>query len=516
MSCAPGIYSKLPMTSPPEGSWFYVGYSTTAGGPFTGTPAVPLVNVPPNTSLQTWGYDFVLYNEGKTPGYYRFTYTYPGGVDNVTIQIQSDAVCAGANGALTIEEGFAGSINLIVLISGGACPSPASGGTWENLDSAPGFNAATGDLNYGLLSEGQYQFKYTIAGADELGCDTCSTSAIATVIVESPSVLAATISSVTESCLYTYKLINPSTSVENSVHFTIADNDTNATQSYILRVENCDGGTVSEETLTVPAPSRVGTEIFTPAMSTGGWIDFFRLRSTLGVDINVPVAPLTATYAGVGGTTNATQLTYNAATPSVFYTALRIATVNYLGSLGYVENVDYGIVKMGQYSGNQVSIVFASKRNPSSRWIGLRKADAYMESRPTGGAVSTTSTAAPYSPGYAFSRNASPVPCLAGVNSLYINVSSAATHINTTTLDYNVLSLTSANIAVTPTGTLSRTCSDKRLTAVPTGCGGSLSYSWSNGSTTDNIIVPNLSGAIHEVTVSCTSPASSVEKSITL
>lgn len=519
MSCAPGIYSRFPMTSPPGGSWVYVGFNATVDtGPWTGTPAIPLVNVAAGTNLASWGYDFALVEDGKTPGYYRFTYNYIGGSDDVTIRVQSNLVCAGQNAGITIEAGDAFTLNLFTLISGGVCPSPQTGGTWTNVDSSPGFNAGTGILTTGSIPEGTYHFEYTISASNVLDCDNCITTATVTLTVSSAATLDATIGKSDVSCTYSYRLAHPVTDTSNQVYFTIADNDQNATLSYKAEVLNCDSEIVFSETVVIPTPMSLGTSTRTGLpMATGGWIDSMRVHSSLGTFVTVPLGPLTATYSGVGGTTNATALTYNASTPSIFFNAIRIALVNYLGVLGYVENTDYKIEYIGMSSPlNTVLIAMGCKRNPTSRWLGIRKVGSLLTFKPTGGGVVTTGNGSNYYTQVNFERMFSALPCLAGANMLHMIGSFTPSHINLTTLDLDVIDLVGADLAVTPTGTLSKSCTDKLLTANPTGCGGTLSYEWQTGATTQSIKVPYIAGVTHTIQVSCTSPSSSVTKSVTL
>ena len=520
MSCAPGIYSRFPMTSPPGGSWVYVGFNATSNtGPWTGTPSVPLVNVAAGTDLSSWGYDFTLTEDGKTPGYYKFTYNYVGGSDDVIIYVQSNLICAGQNAGITIEEGDAFTLNLFTLISGGTCPSPQTGGTWTNVDSSPGFNTGTGVLTTGSVLEGTYHFEYTISSSEVLECDSCPTTATVTLTVASPASLDATIGQSNTTCVYTYRLAHPVTDASNQVYFSIADEDQNDKLNYKVQVLNCDSEIVFEEEVSIANPMDLGVEIFTGALATGGSMEDLRLHMSTGPTITVPLSPLTATYSGVGGTTNATALTYNSGTPEIFYNAVRVALVNYLGTLGFSENTNYKIVRIGRYENGtttQVTIVLGGKRNPSGTWIGVKKSGSLLRFRPTGGAIVGTVNGLNYVKPIIFSRSFSALPCMAGSNALTININTLAYHLNLGLFDFDSIEISSSDLSVTPSGTLSKSCTDKLLTANPTGCGGTLSYDWQTGATTQSIKVPYIAGVTHTVEVSCTSPSSTVTKSITL
>lgn len=520
MSCAPGIYDRLSMTSPPGGNWTYIGFNATSNtGPWTGTPAVPLVNVAANTSLASWGYNFTLTTDNKTPGYYRFQYDYVGGSDDATIYIQSDTICAGQDYGITIEEGTALTFNLFSLISGGSCPSPQTGGTWTNVDSAPGFNPTTSNLDTTTILVGQYVFEYSIADTPDQDCSDCSTSARVTLTVASPAALDATIEQSNVTCLYTYRLAHPVTDATNQVYFSIADEDQNARLSYKVQVLNCDSEIVFEEEVSIANPMDLGVEIFTGALVTGGSMEDLRLHMSTGPTITVPLSPLTAMYSGVGGTTNATALTYNSGTPDIFYNAVRIALVNYLGSLGFSENTNYKIVRIGRYENGtpaQVVIVLGGKRNPSGTWIGVKKSGSLLRFRPSGGAIVSTVNGLNYVKPIVFSRSFSALPCMSGSNALVINVNTLAYHLNLGLFDFNSIEISSSDLSVTPAGTLSRSCADKLLTANPTGCSGTVSYAWQTGAITQSIKVPYIAGVTHTVDVSCTSPSSTVTKSTTL
>lgn len=517
MACAPGIYSRLPMTSPPGGVWFYVGYSATVGGPYTGTPANPIGNLTPNTNLQTWGYDFVLDTEGRTPGYYRFTYTYIGGNDTVTIEVQSDAICAGSNFGLSIEQGTVGSVNLFTFLASPACPSPQSGGTWTNINGAPGFNTSTGVLNQALPTAGQYQFQYKIAALDELGCDTCSTSAIVTLVVDPPATLNATITKTDVACTYTLNIYNPVTNVIDNVYCSVMPDSYGPTVKYRAKVTNCDNVVVYQNDVTVVDAIKPVTSVHTDTMNTGGYMSQLKLSSNLGVDILVPLEPGNATYTGPGGTTNATELTFNSASPIIFFAAVRKATINYLAGLGYVQGVDFDMMMpvFNPSLPSSVEIRFGIKHNPTSRWIGYSITSGQIIYYTQPFAIRSTLQGGITCVNLALTESFSLLPCMAGGNALMKQITAFWYNI-ISTCDYNLITLYGSDRSVTTTGTNSRSCTDKLLTANPTGCSGSLTYLWDTAATTQAVKVPNIPGVTHNVQVSCTAPASSVTKSTTL
>lgn len=516
MSCEPGIYSRLPMTSPPEGAWTYIGFNATSDtGPWTGTPAVPLVNVAPGTSLASWGYNFTLVNDGKTPGYYRFQYDYVGGSDDVTIYIQSDSICPGQDYGITIEEGTALTFNLFSLISGGSCPSPQIGGAWINQDSAPGFDPFTSELDTTTITEGQYVFEYLIAEPEGLECSDCRTSAFVTLTIASPAALDATIAKTDVNCNYTLTVHNSVTNVVNNMYFSVPVDAYGPTVMYRAKVTNCDAKVIYDNVVTVPNAVRIHTRVNTTPMQNGGYMSTIRLRTTTGVNIIVPLEPGTAIYTGPGGTTNATELTFNTSSSGVFFSAIRKATINYLHTLGYTQGIHYDMLMPVFSSGTNVEIRFACKHNPSGFWLGYSLTSGQILYYEAPFAIRSTLMGTVGGYGVSLTESFSSLPCVAGSNALVRNMSIAFVDF-IYTCDFNYISIVASDIAATVTGTNTRSCTDKALTANATGCSGSVSYLWGTGQTTQTIKVPYIAGITHTVDVSCTSPSSSVTKTITL
>ena len=509
MSCAVGIYDKLGMTSPGNGTWKYIGYSTISSGPFTVTPVnglFPFIAL--NTLLTGWGHNFVLDDSGKTAGFYKLEYHHNQGVDTVVVELLQSNPCAGTVLSQSVAFGSSTPLNFNTLAGNIGCT--VSGGIWVAVTSGSGFNVNTGVLTPTGLAAGTYNYKYVAGTYTGTGCADCKTVIEFNVTVQSAILFNATSIVSDASCTYTYHVYDPTGVTENRILFTNAVDSTKYQLQYNVVVKNCDGVVVNNQPISINSTGQVATEVFSSAFTTGGHFETLRLRSTLGLNIDIPLAPGTATFTGVGGITNATELTYNSSTPAIFYNALEVAVKNYLGVLGYVSGVDYQLDRVGQYSGNSVSFRFGCKHNPTGRWLGLATTLARTTFRQTaGGSIQTTVNALVYYGSIVFNHSFSGIPCLSGLNALSLAVTSLSLHVGV--IDYNTLPLLNGGaVTVSPTGVRSKLCSNKLITATPFGCAGSVTYLWSTGETTYSILVPAAPGTAYSVIVSCSSPASSV------
>lgn len=527
-ACQFNIRTLLSPTPPPGGVWHYVGYAEESeAGPFTDTPANPIVNAVADTDLP-WGDDFIIFYKGKTPGYYKFTYAYTGGEDTVIVDLEDGGQCAGASGTITVSIMDNTPVDLNGYLDSAACPTHTTGGRWVDLDSVGGtaFNTTTGVLTPDELpGPGEYRFLYSLL-PDGFDAQTCDCESLeATITVTAAMSVSAYINVADADCDFVATFENPDDATDSEVTITVDADDEKPKMSYRLIVESCEGELVNA--VRVVPSGNVGlflTNDVGDPFQSGGYFRNIRLRSTAGVDITVPLAPLgtdQATYSGVGGTTNATQLTFNPASPSVFCSAIQTAILNYLGTLGYTNGTDFRLFGVTidttvapSLIGKIIKISFGSKHSPTGTWIGLRQSDGRIQYIEAPGGVLTTVTAPTrFGSGASNTEVYTHAPCPTGSDKIEFTVARTTSLANETTLDYNSIPLPVSTASIVPTGTMSMSCAGKTLTAEAVNCAGSLTYLWSTGETTQSVVVQN---GTFTVVVSCSSPSDDLEVTVTV
>ncbi len=512
MSCIKNIRTDLAPSFPQGGTWTYVGYhATNPSGPFNGAPASPLVPVTPSV-LTGWGDNFVIDTDDKTAGFYRFTYNVNGVTHTLTVSVESDLICAGVSKVIYVASSSSTPINLFSELAGTLCPSPASGGTWTNLDSASGWTAP--NFTPSTAGAGTWRFKYSLfeTGFDVVTCN-CAHEAIIT--VEVAAGLEVNISTAAEPCTYTIEIQRPSVGTVNTVNLVTPTNNSSVYVEYNRVVEWCNG---SQEVLKSSPSLPIGTSLITSqALGTGGYIDHFTLKTTTGGTITVPLSPSTAVLSGVGGNVSASELAFLSVSPNIFSAAIAKCIRNYLGTLSYTEGVHYSLIQVNYTSGTKLRITFACKNSPTSLWIGISTTDneiEYLVNKAASVPVLDEDDWSPHAPALVISDNYSNAPCPSGQYQLTrqfaVNIMDA---LDLTTLDFNNIDLDYTFVAVTVTGTATYDCSAYELTANTTGCGGTLSYLWSTGATSQSIVV---TPGYYSVEVTCSSPSATAEQDITI
>ncbi len=511
MSCVKNIRTDLAPTFPEGGVWTYVGYNVSnPSGSFGANPATPLINVAPTTVLTAWGDNFTIDTVDKTAGFYRLTYSVSSQTFTLTIGVESDAQCAGANVNITVDESSSTPINLFSALASTECPSPTSGGTWTNLDSATGWSAP--NFTPSTAGAGVYRFKYSLfeSGFTVVNCD-CSLEATVTVTVV--DTLSASISAVSDDCTYTMVIKHPDTATPNSIKLAVSSNSIVAT--YNRLITSCSG------TITTPKSTSVSpigiTLITSQSLGTGGYIDHFTLKTTTGATITVPLSPTTAILTGVGGTITAAQLTFLSVSPAIFSTAIYKAILNYLDSLGYTDGTHFKLTAVNYLPTNRLRITFGAKHNPGSLWMGISTAENELEFYPNGSSVIPVLDEddwSPSVPSFVMSEVYANAPCPTGATQLSQTFAiSTLGQMNLTSFDFDTIELTNTTVAVTPTGTATTDCAGYELTATGTPCSGTLSYLWSTGDTSSSITVQN---GTYTVTVTCSDPSASDDATITV
>lgn len=141
MACSKSLRTDLLPTAPGGGTWVYNGYnSTSSTGPWNQIPGVPLVVVSPGSQYGTGDNPFVHTN-GRSPGFYKFTYTLGAAgpcPDSAELVIELQALeCAGADVSVTYCTNDVAVKNLYTLINTG---SPCGTATIDNVTNptAPG------------------------------------------------------------------------------------------------------------------------------------------------------------------------------------------------------------------------------------------------------------------------------------------------------------------------------------------------------------------------------------------
>lgn len=525
--CTISIRSGLMSSAPGGGSWTYKGFSPSSpNGPFAITPSSPLF---PGISVDTiipYGDDFTLYTDNTQPGYYKVQYNYTGSSNDLIIKIQSDTICAGVDTTYNLSETDTTVYTLTDLIDDSTCPSGLTlGGTWTDLDTAPGYSAGT--FQPSASSVGTYRFRYSLeeTNFDQVQCADCP-DLETTLTITVSSAFITIITSSEDTCTYAASIFNPDDDTPDEATVTVATDAEKPVMSYKLVISNCqeDVVDVTREVSSGVVGLFLRNDVGDP-FQAGGYFRTLRLRSTTGTDITVPLAPLgtdVATYSGVGGTTNATELTYNPVSPSVFANAISIAIQNYLGTLGYTNGTHYRLFGVtidttvdSSLIGKIIEISFGSKHNPSSEWLGIRQTDGRIQYIEYPGSTLTSVTG-----GIRFASQASyneiysHYPCPNGDNKLDFTVVSVSSLADQTTLDYNSITLNSATITPSITGTVEMECDSTTLTANTLNCAGSLAYTWSTTETTSSINV--VTPGTYTVDVDCSSPLSSDSDSKTI
>lgn len=427
---------------PGGGVWTYLGYSTVEGGPYTDTPATPLVPYAKDAVIPE-GDDFELVTGGVTTGYYAFQYDQGGQTYTSLIGIFSGIDCAGVDSDKIYSSSDATVYDLSTFLDGTGCPTHTTGGAWENIDSAPGFSAP--NFTPSTAGVGIWRFRYYLQDTGYEAyedCEDCNVEALITVEVTADFRVFITTADTT--CQYTAAVDNPSDSVANKANVSIDDDDffpsfefrkvvdsdcedTDCTVSIVA--SHPDTG-VEDNFKLVIAPNYLASDILYNAafltcndevawinatttnskfasthnymlgfelegFQTGGYIDRIQMtENNNGVETNfwVPCAPSganQATFSGSGGTTDATALTFDDTLPGNFSAAIAIAIRNELiDNRGYSEAETEGTTDefflawdTSSYSGGdgRIAIRFTVKHQPTGIWAGLKTSAATVE-----------------------------------------------------------------------------------------------------------------------------------------
>jgi len=509
---------------PPGGIWVYNGYSSSSStGPFTDTPTTPLVPYSEGDEIPL-GDNFNINTDAKSPGFYSFTYNYTGGSDDLTIQILADSSCAGDNLSISYSDTDVTTYDLSTFLPGTNCPSPTTGGTWEDLDGA-GAAFSAPNLTPNGMTPGTYRFKYSLqeSGFNTTDCLDCVLEATITVTIND----AFEITSITTSdstCTYSIDIQHPGTSTSGDIQITISNDDMSPTLSYdTIVTSTCESSNVLEESVSKNYYPYYTTIQNNNSLQDGGTLEYITLTSSTSGSIQVPLAPsgtYAATLTGAGGNVSASNLVYYSYSPSIFEQAIKKVIINYLDSQGYTDGTDYKLGFVSVLSGT-ATIGFRSKHNPSTEWIGIERSVATLEykvSKPT--APSTASTDGYLIPDISVLETYNEYPCPHNSTKLKYTTDPivAADYITVASFDYDSIPLSVATISTSlnsADSNISQACTGKTLTVNTINCLGTTTYSWSSGETSSSITKKVGSGT-YSVTCDCDNPVSSDSSSITI
>ncbi len=511
-SCAVLIRTDLAPSYPPGGVWTYVGYSSINDKEILELPANGLVEYPEDYSMVFAGDNFTLDTGGKTPGFYFFSYTLGG---TVTIQIMDEGACYGSSITQSYAASDATSYNARSLISS-VCAVPETDGVWVDLDDCPALGFVTGPAGAASFvpsqaGEGTWRFRYQ-AFEEDFDFDFCTNCqnkyALFTAVVSSG--LSGNIVKSASTCSYSMDIRHPDTDAANQCKVTVAADAENVVTSWKKRVINCEG-TIVDATESTPNWIATVSIRTTSALTSGGYIETLTLANSEGGTVTVPLAPSganQATFSGVGGSTNATALTFNPLNTAGFTQALTIAIDNYLADEGFTAWENYNLNNI-VVSGNQVEFFFGCKHNPTDAWLGVDSSVLTYKVSAAASAI-TLSSEVVTAFGGNMTASYSNSPCPTGAVQLLFIDATVAVPIDTDNTAYNSIALIgpSVNVSASASSNLAETCSGTLLTPVISGCAGTLSYLWGGGQTSSTLTVAG--NGTYSLSVTCSSPSDNI------
>lgn len=498
VGCTYNIKKDLAPSFADGGTWKYIGYNVSSNtGPWTGTPANPLVNYSAN-SIIPLGDDFVIETKNKSLGYYKFTYTYLGSVVELIVRVIDDVVTAGVSKTINLTPS-SGNTNLLTELGATA------GGVWTDVDNV-GAAFVNNVLDPSGLSEGEYEFKYNLTGSyEDKGCETCPPLE-STIIVKISQSLTVLIEATDNTCAYTIAAKHPDTNTVNSAKVQIATNAYAPTLTVNKVISNdCEGVVyTAAETFGSFDFVYVGvSSLSSDVIEAGGYLETVQLTDSVTQAVTtVPVAPFgpnIANFSGLGGPLTANDLIYNGVDFNTFASSIAKAIQNNLGVSGFIQGEHY-ILRVG---GSPVGlrIQMAAKHNPTTKWFGVT---SFTFKKVTGGVNITTATSNKSITYIGGSLNYATSPC---PKSLRLSLQIAANPINIANTTYtNIAVVTPIALTVNAADSkLTEDCDSKAMQAIVQNCIGNITYSWSSGETTQGI--EKVTRGTYTVTVTCSNPS---------
>jgi hypothetical protein len=503
-------------TYAPGGTWTYVGYNvSTDAGPWGANPQSPLVSHAPGTVIQGVD-DFLINTDNKSFGYYRFNYTLNSSTVSLTVRVIDDTITAGSDKELTLSTADTPA-NLLYAL--GASPN----GTWTDLNGAgAAFNPTTGILTPTTLTPGNtYRFKYTLTnGYAQGGCQSCP-DLETTITVFIAASFSARLDVTDDTCTYTMTLAHPDTAVANQGKVSISADAFVPNLSVRQIITDCNSIQVYNQVVrfgnSVELIIGHSTDITAIHLQSGGFIETLTLSNSAGGTVVIPLAPSganQAVFAGIGGSTDASALTFSAYNSSSYQNAVGIAIRNYLGTQNFFENIHYKLFLsvLPTFANGSLKIGFIARHQPSTAWLGYNT----MGYRASTGAGITTAAI-----NYKFTVNAvNPVtyniPGCSNLQAVFITSLPGGVEniIDVSTATYNNIPLLSNTYTLTldnANSIMSRVCNSKRLQAVPLNCSGTVSYLWPGYFNATASVIEVVNKGTYTVSVSCTNPSGTKE-----
>lgn len=496
---------------PTGGKWYYKGYSSTEGGPYDDTPATSLFPSLVIDDEIPGGDNPVVYTLGVTAGYYLVQYQYPGNILSRVIKITTQNENAGNSDSLSFSTSDNNTYNLLTFTGG------LPGGTWTDLDGAgAGFN--NGEITpSNFPSPGVYEFLYSfkVGNYEEIDCQACPPLE-STITVTIDDGFTVSIVQSAGTCDYTISMENPDTALANQAKLLINANDSAPTFSQRRKVTSTCGEelynqVINQQTFSIHLYNKVNN------LADGGNLEYITAYSTTQGAITIPLAPSgvnMAVMSGVGGNVTAGQLVFNSASPNTFEDAITFVIRNYLGTLGYVEGVNYNLFPT-TVEVDDIFIFFRCKHNPTTEWIGLDNALSTIEYVQTSGGIPQTSGTPeildiPLTIDFSYDR--SPCP----INLRYrTNPTNSPAWLDEPNVTYNSIPLAgiATSFSLHGSSVLVEQCASTILTATPQNCAGNVTYLWNTGDTTNSI---NRVSGTFSVDADCDNPVETDTDTITL
>lgn len=382
---------------------------------------------------------------------------------------------------------------------------------------------------------GDYTFEYCVfpetvpvanraPGASSFICRNCRQ---ATVTIERCNV-SVNITSVDIECDWTIEAEHPDLGTQ-AMKTTFTPDDIEVVKEVTYILSDCNGvvdtvvasrtGTGTLGTSLVPATSQ--------GILDGGFYTVIEMWSTTSGLLSIPVAPLTATLTGDGGTVASGDLIFDSSDASTYTDALVSVIMNWLGDQGYSDGVNYenvSAVTVGSYSptnGQRVRVGTGGRHLPSNEFIGISRqnSSAFTIDRTGDGSdVVTTSNLPTISggmdittPTYNFTASSydicSTITGIVDIDNNFALLPSSSSDFDEFVPQDDTPSFTNVST--------SETCTTYELTANVSDCSDSISYDWSTGETTQ-VIVVEPSFFPYEVTVDCPDASCQATDSITV
>ena len=522
MSCVKSLYEELNGTKTSTGNWFLKNVSGNDIASLSWNTGVNEFDYPTtfNVGAFTAGdqigagpYIFINASSLIEKTYY-FQYRVVSGLKTVNVDLElvvkKSPDTGSSFGTITYCKDDNTAHNIFnELLSG----MPDTNGTWSGSGTlSNGFNPGnpsdptSATFNPYLVghidTDKNYEFIYTISNGNE--CDSCTKSITLPIVVkETCCDVEVTISSSNVNCTYTADLVNPNDYTNTANTYLITDSTLYGLTARIIVNSSC-GGTVHDTIINSTAGGSVTIRIGSVAglpLTVGGKILNLRVYSTSNPAVPVTIDFTNPAYlTGCAGTVNPSDLEFNPGSFATLGVASTVVLKNALCSMfGATELTNFD-VSISSLSNGTFYIGTKARHLPVNQWIGIHASDprlVYQKSNTPGDNVTEL---VHYLVGSGVTLTGTYIaPC----NTITVSKTGVLN------LDYFKTTYAEIGLASIATGTLNLitnntplVCPNTQLTANTVNCPGSVTYLWSNGNTTSQILVAPASGT-YTVTATC-------------